>query len=64
MTLTVVVALVVVVLALGLFVSRAIPAVRAFFTFRGKRLITCPESHTKEAVEVAGGRGRRGGISQ
>jgi hypothetical protein len=40
-------------LAVGLFVFRAIPGVRAYFDFRGKRLITCPESHTPEAVEVA-----------
>lgn len=55
MTLTLLITLIVVVLAVGLFVFRAIPGVRAFFTFRGERLITCPESHTNEAVEVAAG---------
>lgn len=55
MTLTIFIALIVVVAAVGLFVFRAIPGVRAFFTYRGDRLITCPESHTREAVEVAAG---------
>ena len=39
--------------AAGLFLSRVIPAVQAYFTYRGKRLITCPETLTKEAVDVA-----------
>src|SRR5579859_598075 len=55
MTASVLVAVVIVTLAAGLFVFRAIPGVRAFFQFKGKRLITCPESHTPEAVEVAAG---------
>jgi hypothetical protein len=45
MTVTLFVTLVVVVLAAGLFVFRAIPGVRAYFEYRGKRLITCPETH-------------------
>jgi len=45
----------VLVLAVGLFVFRAVPGVRAFFTFRGKRLVTCPETHKPEAVDVAAG---------
>jgi hypothetical protein len=45
----------VLVLAASLFVVRAIPAVRAFFTFRGKHLVTCPETHRPEAVDVAAG---------
>jgi hypothetical protein len=53
MTVPVLIALAVVALAVGLFVFRAIPGVRAYFDLRGKRLITCPESHTSEAVEVA-----------
>ncbi len=40
-------------LAIGLFVLRAIPGVRAYFTFRGKRLVTCPETHKTEAVDVS-----------
>ncbi len=55
MTLTWLIVLVVVVLAAGLFVFRAIPGVRAFFEYRGKRIITCPETNTAEAVEVAAG---------
>lgn len=37
----------------GLVLFRIIPAVQTYFTYRGKRLITCPESLTKEAVDVA-----------
>jgi hypothetical protein len=37
----------------GILFSRAIPAVSAYFTFRGKRLVTCPETHKSEAVDVA-----------
>ena len=55
MTVTLFITLVVVVLAVGLFVFRAIPGIRAYFNFRGKRLITCPETHTTEAVDVAAG---------
>lgn len=55
MTVTVLIALLVLVLAVGLFVFRAIPAVRAYFIYRGKRLITCPEIHKTEAVDVAAG---------
>lgn len=53
MSVTVLIASLVVVLAGGLVVFRAIPGVRAYFQYRGKRLITCPESHTCEAVNVA-----------
>ena len=55
MTVTTLIAVAVVALALGLFVFRAIPGVRAYFEYRGKRLIICPESHTPEAVDVAAG---------
>jgi hypothetical protein len=54
-SLTVLVILAVLVLALGLFVFRAIPGVRAFFQYRGKRLVTCPETQKAAAVEVAAG---------
>lgn len=40
-------------LAAGLLLSRVIPAVQTYFAYRGKRLITCPETLTKEAVDVA-----------
>lgn len=55
MTITVLIALVIVALALVLFVARAIPGVRAYFDYRGKRLVTCPETHKAEAVDVAAG---------
>jgi hypothetical protein len=51
MTLTLI-SLAVIVFAIALFVFRAIPGVRAFFTYRGKRLVTCPETHKPEAVDV------------
>jgi hypothetical protein len=43
----------VLVLAVALFVFRAVPGVRTFFRFRGKRLVTCPETHAPEAVNVS-----------
>lgn len=55
MSLTVLIVLVVLLLAVGLFVFRAIPGVRAFFQYRGKRLITCPETQKAAAVDVAAG---------
>ena len=45
----------VLVLAAGLFVLRAVPGVRAYFKFRGKHLVTCPETQEPEAVDVAAG---------
>jgi len=50
---TVLIVGVVLALAVGLFVFRAIPGIRAYFDYRGKRLIVCPESHTSELVEIA-----------
>lgn len=52
MTITVFVILIVLVVAIGLFVFRAIPGVRTYFQFRGKRLVTCPETKQTVAVEV------------
>jgi hypothetical protein len=40
----------------GLVLFRIIPAVQTYFTYRGKRLITCPETLTEEAVDVAAGK--------
>ncbi len=40
-------------LVAGILLFRSIPVVRAYFTFRGKRLITCPETHKTEAIDVA-----------
>jgi len=42
----------VLVIGAGLFLVRAFPAFRAYFNFRGKRLVTCPETHKPEAVDV------------
>jgi hypothetical protein len=52
MTVTVLICMVVLALAVGLFVFRAIPGLRAFFDFRGKRIVTCPETHKPVAVNV------------
>ena len=55
MSLTLLITLVVLLLAIGLFVFRAIPGVRAYFDYRGKRLITCPETQMPAAVDVSAG---------
>jgi hypothetical protein len=49
------VAVAVLVIGAGLFVFRAIPGLQAYFGYRGKRLITCPETHKTEAVDLAAG---------
>jgi len=49
------IAIAVLVLAAGLFTVRTVPAIRAYFTYRGKRLVTCPETQKPEAVNVAAG---------
>jgi hypothetical protein len=43
----------VVTIVAGVVLVRSFPALGAYFTFRGKRLITCPETHQTEAVDVA-----------
>ena len=54
MTVTVITIVVaVLVLAVALFVFRAVPGVQAYFRLRGKRLVTCPETQTPHAVDVA-----------
>jgi hypothetical protein len=55
MTPTILLAAVLLALAMGLFVFRAIPGVQAYFGYRGKRIVTCPETHQPAAVEVAAG---------
>jgi hypothetical protein len=45
----------VLVLAVGLFVLRAIPSLRALFKWRGERIVTCPETKQPAAVDVAAG---------
>ncbi|MGB2606929.1 MAG: hypothetical protein WBC78_25220 [Candidatus Sulfotelmatobacter sp.] len=60
MTGTILVVIAVLAIAVGLFVFRAIPGVRAYFEYRGKRLITCPETHKAAAVDVAAGEAAAG----
>jgi hypothetical protein len=55
MTVSILITVAVLALAIGLFAFRAIPGIRAYFTYKGKRLITCPETHQPEAVDVAAG---------
>jgi hypothetical protein len=55
MSVTVFIILALLALAIGLFVFRAIPGVRAYFDFRGKRLVTCPETQKPAAIAVAAG---------
>src|SRR5208282_627742 len=55
MTGTILLVIALLALSVGLFVFRAIPGMRAYFEFRGKRLITCPETHKPAAVDVAAG---------
>src|ERR1041384_2571745 len=59
MTASTLVVLSVVAIALGLLIFFSVPALRPYFSFRGKRLITCPESHKPAAVEVAAGKAAR-----
>lgn len=60
MTITVVLILAVLILAVSLFVFRAIPGVRTFFNFHGQRLVTCPETSRPAAVQVAAGEAAAG----
>lgn len=58
--LTIIVA--VLVLSLGLFVLRTVPGVRALFKWRGKRIVTCPETKQPAVVNVAAGEAALGVI--
>jgi len=49
-------AVAVVAIALGLLVFRVIPTLRSYFTYRGTRLVTCPETRQTVAVDVAAGK--------
>ena len=40
-------------LVAGLILFRLIPVVQTYFTYRGKRLVTCPETLQNVAVDVA-----------
>src|SRR5271169_6460913 len=55
MSISVLITLAALALAVGLVVFRAIPGMRAYFDYRGKRLITCPETHKTATVDVAAG---------
>jgi len=46
--------------AFGLLIYRAVPALRAYLVYRGKRLVTCPENHKAAAVDVAAGKAAAG----
>jgi len=39
----------------GVALFHLFPALKTYFAYRGKRIITCPETHQKAAVEVAAG---------
>lgn len=52
MSTTILIELLVLVLAVALFIDGVIPAVRAFLRYRGKRIMTCPETQKAAAVEV------------
>jgi len=41
------------IIIIGLFLFRAIPAIQAYCTYRGRRLVRCPETQQTEAVDVA-----------
>ncbi|MFY9791929.1 MAG: hypothetical protein WAJ99_12140 [Candidatus Sulfotelmatobacter sp.] len=55
MTGIILIAIAILAIAVGLFIFRTIPAVKAYFAYRGKRLVTCPETHQTVAVDVAAG---------
>jgi len=44
------------VVLVGVVIFRAIPAARAYFTYRGTRLIRCPETRTPEAIKIKAGK--------
>jgi hypothetical protein len=56
MTTPIILITVCIIAAAGLVIYRAVPAVRAYFTYRGKRLVTCPETRKTAAVDVAAGK--------
>ena len=63
MTVTVLTILIaVLVSAVLLFVFRAVPGIQAYFRFRGQRLVTCPETQSPAAVEVAAREAALGGF--
>jgi hypothetical protein len=53
MSTTTLVALTLLAMAVGLAVFRVIPVLHTYFLYRGKRLVTCPETLKTVAVDVA-----------
>ena len=45
--------IVIVTLLVGVIAFRIIPAISTYFLYRGKRIVTCPETFRREAVDVA-----------
>ena len=62
MSLTLLITIAILVLAAGLFAFRAIPGVRTYFNYRGKRLVTCPETKETVAVDVNAKEAAEGGF--
>lgn len=56
MTTPILLGIAVVIIIAGVILVRTVPAVHAYFTYRGKRLITCPETKKTAAVDVSAGK--------
>jgi hypothetical protein len=56
MTTLTLLAVAVVAVVVGVVLFRVIPMAQTYFMYRGKRLITCPETLKKEAVDLAAGK--------
>ncbi len=56
MTTTILFGIVVLSIVVGILLFRAIPAMRSYFMYRGRRLVTCPETHKTQAVDLAAGK--------
>jgi len=52
-TISILIGLCLVAFLVGIILFRSIPVARAYFTYRGKRLITCPETSKTAAVDVS-----------
>jgi len=53
MTVPILLAISLVAIAIGVVTFRVIPTVRAYLTYRGTRLVTCPETQETVSVDVA-----------
>jgi hypothetical protein len=56
MTLSLLLAISIFALVAGVLLFRIVPMLQTYFTYRGKRLVTCPETHKPAAVDVAAGK--------